>query len=904
MLKKQTRIIEYMIPALLCGLVFTVILAINGLWPFGKQTIDYYDMAQWADLFYYHNYDVLQGTESFIYDWYTSLGRVIPGLNEPSLFDILFYFVPRNMILECMSLLMLVKIMFAVFFMGIFIRSINEDMPYVYRMILSAGYGLCGFVLVNYTVPQWIDMAAIVPLVLMFAQKALKTGRFIGLAATVFLLMIDDYYFTIQTLIFVFLIGGLYIAYRHFSKNEEKTGEIPHVTALAAGVLFGLAASSFSWIPDIAFAFSSARFGNGSEGGLIETYMEILEKVQPSYLSRWFSLLGLAAPAAIVAMCMIRKVREKKIAPVIFSAGCIVLVTAQLFCESIHLILHFGSYVDYPVRNGFMIYCVMAGLAAGLYKGTCPEHRSVRNINPVGVVAGLLSVAVIITVFRRWYTGQSYITDHTVLIVTMGIMLACSVAHFILMSVGNGKYRTGCIYLWIAEALIFGTIMIGKPVYDSGYGNDPEQEGEFIRITDQLVSQFGDDFPVGEMAATNRVNNPDTSLNANYGSVMRRETLSGWSNLATPDQISGATSLGYSSQFTRTLDSGGTVFSDTLLHITDIISHEEQDDVLYKKIATVSVETDHMTGLRQDYSLYRNRFEFPFAISVIGIPERDETEEGVAGVINGYSAAMGYNGKLASEVRSAPEVSEQNGHKISEYTIDIKGSKTLYFTGKCVDTDYYNTRISVNGDKVRIPSINENDNELFPAHFNNNTVELGSFRDETVSVKIDMDQNDPNEEYDFYLFELDIEGLSALCKTTPGSQTTRGGSSIDVVTENLSEKYSGVLIPVSYDSGWSAEVNGTKEEVRNVNGLFMYVPVKAGVNKIHMSYFPRYMSCGICVSIASVGFLIIITLVKRKKTENCGKYDAFLICVYEIAAMAAVLFVYFIPIAYALYKSI
>lgn len=193
---------------------------------------------------------------------------------------------------------------------------------------------------------------------------------------------------------------------------------------------------------------------------------------------------------------------------------------------------------------------------------------------------------------------------------------------------------------------------------------------------------------------------------------MRRETLSGWSNLAKPDQIGGATSLGYSSQFTRTLDSGGTVFSDALLHITDIISHEEQDDVLYKKIATVSVETDHMTGLRQDYSLYKNRFEIPFAIPVVGIPEKDETEEGVAGVVNGYSAAMGYNGKLASEVRTAPEVSEQNGHKISEYTIDIKGNKTLYFTGKCVDTDYHNTRISVNGDTIRIPSIHENDNEL------------------------------------------------------------------------------------------------------------------------------------------------------------------------------------------------
>ena len=117
---------KYIFPSLTVGVIYLIILALNGIWPFGKTTIDYYDMAQWSDLFYYHNYDMLHGAKSFVFDWYINIGRVIPGLNEPSLFDLFFYIVPRDHFLECMSLLMLIKIMVSALTMNIFIRCIFE----------------------------------------------------------------------------------------------------------------------------------------------------------------------------------------------------------------------------------------------------------------------------------------------------------------------------------------------------------------------------------------------------------------------------------------------------------------------------------------------------------------------------------------------------------------------------------------------------------------------------------------------------------------------------------------------------------------------------------------------------------------------------------------------------------
>jgi len=901
--RSGSRVAKYLMPSIVIGLLYMVILAINGLWPFGVTTIDYYDMAQWSDPFYYHNYDQLLGQKSFIFDWYTNLGRVIPGLNEPSLFDLLFYLVPRDSILECMSFLMLVKIMAAAFFMGLFLKYVNKDLPYYIWLLLSSGYGLCGFVLINYTIPQWIDMAAVVPLILMFSQKALKEGKFIGLSVTVFLIMILDYYFTIQTLMLIFLAGGLYnliLIWEKKKGNEDKL----FFSRLVAGIAIGLGLSAFSWLPDITFGLSSARFGSGvDEGGIVSTYLNLLKSVQPAYLSRWFCLLGMALPAALVAKGLFYRIRNKEYHHVLFCLVCIMMVVSQLFVESIHLILHFGSYVDYPMRNGFMIYCMMAGFAAGLYDNKTTEDNTVNRRGIEFAAVSLILAVSAAYVFRRIYVTYAGMSDHTVFLLTMGIMALFALLHLILGIRKTAGLKMFGVFLWAVEILIFGIIMIGKPLYYSGYANDPEQEGEYIRITDQLVRNFGDDLATGEAAATLRIKNPDTSLNANYGVVMRRETLCGWTNLASDDQINGAVSLGYSRQFTRILDSGGNIFSDTILHITDVISHRKLDDKLYEKVAATNAVIDHVTGETSDYYLYKNRYKMPFAIPIGNSRDLQCDSVDTVDIVNSYSAAMGSDDMIATVIKDKPVISSNGNHEISEYNIKVDGHKTLYFAGNCIDTDYYNTKISVNGHTAEIPSIKENSNELFPAHFNNHTVELGSFDNETVSVVIDMDISDPEQVYDNYIYEIDRDLLEELCNKTDINETVvRGRHSLDIDVEDR-DGIEGVLIPVSYDAGWNAKVDGRSTTVQNINGLFMYVPLGGG-SKIHMSYFPPLMKTGIVIAVASLICFAFLIKVSREKELKYSAIDTILSGIYAPAFLALFVIIYVIPVLFAIGQMI
>ena len=894
----KNKITEYMLPSLTAGGLFLMILAVNGLWPFGRDTLDYYDMAQQAVPFYYHNHDELWGLKSFVFDWYTNLGRVIPGLSEPSLFDLLFYFVPRRYILESMSILMLIKIMAAAFTMNLFIRYIREDLPASFKIILAAGYGMCGYVLANYTIPQWLDMAVIVPLVLMFSEKALKTGRIRGLAVTVFLISLEDYYFAIQMLTFIFLIGGAFCLIRQIAgRKTDSTGDI-YVFRFALGIMTGIGLSAFSWAGDIAFNLTSARFENNTgDQGLAGLYLDLLRNTETGYISRWFSLMGLAFPAALALVGAIRHLKEKEYAKVSFWALCILMATAQLFLESIHLILHFGSYVNYPVRNGFMIYCIVAGIAAHAYDAKWHTAASEAGERMVGIAVGMALSVILVVLARRVYTGSAKISDHTVLLITMLFMVAASLVHTGLILAKKARYRGYCLCIWILELLFFGMIMIGKPLYQTEYGSDPEQEGEFIRISNSLVDKLGAGLSTEDDRIC-RIKNPDTSLNTNYGMIMRRGTLCGWTSFASPDEIKGAVSLGYGSQYTRILDSGGDIFSDTLLHIRQVISCEEADEKLYRKVASATVPIDHMTGESATYGLYENVFEFPFAIPVKDAGCFAESYENAADHINAYCRAFGGQ-DIASLIEVEPERITRDGHEISKYRIHAGEGVTLYFRGECTDTEYKNTTIAVNGKLLDIPTIKEKENHLFPAHFNNNTIALGTFSDEDIEVITDMDMSDPDAVYDHYLYQIDTKGLGKLCGSLKSDgKTLSGKRSLDIDPSGGAAGIEGYLIPVPYDSGWSAYVDGQKTQIQGINGLFMYVPAK-DAKHIHMSYYPEMMTPGLIA--AAICLLIILWTGWRdkKKKPAAGVADTLLSYAYMAAFVAAFAAIYVMPVVFA-----
>ncbi len=901
--------IKHVLPVLTTMLIGCVVLAIKQMFPFGNNTIDYYDMAQQIAAFYYHVFDMLHGEKAFFFDWYTALGvnmaMSTSGCSNLSLFNLFFLFIPRDMLLSSLSLFNLLKMMCMTFTMYLYLHKTYRA-PYFFEAVFSVGYGFCGFVLVLYITNQWMDIAILFPLIILFLQSLYREGKVTGYIVTLSLALINSYYISFMILIFIFLMTGLWIlAELLFEKKEDRKQY--SIVRLGCSTAAAIGISLFILIPQLLQTLASARFENENNGGIIGQYLSILKQVNGAYTTRWWSLLGLSFAAAVVLYGLFRYRKNKK--RVFLVCGSILMMILELFLENVNLMWHFGSYIQYPIRNGFMIYFVVVANAA-FFAGQLFWEKANYKRMTFRIIAGILFTVLLTATLVHIYQMNPGLPVRTVFHITSAIMAVMFIIYLFLLVWKGGKLRHYSICLITIELIFYAFILIGKPSFVTGYSEEPEQEGEYVRICNQLSEQLQltPDF-------LNRIKNPDESLNANYGLVLRRATLSNWTHLISPQRKQGAGAWGYSYQFTRLLDAGGTAFSDALLGITDTISCVEQDSVLYEYTDTAEVVIDHLTGEQKVYNLYSNKYTLPWGLVMSGLPEHDMEKADMVSLQNAFYQELSNHSEkqeIAAWIKNGDEfdrtyikqLDESDAESVhtEKMKVKITGEKLLYFSGCGGDREEMNTIIRVNGSAVIVPSIKETDNVLYPAHFNNNAVYLGAFSDEEVNIEIEMDLTDA-EPYKTQLSILDLNMLASLCDAYRETQTSVRASN-DSLSLTVNADYSGeyLLLPLAYDAGWSAKVNGKNSQIKEYAGLFTVILLEKGNNEIQMKYVPKGMKAGAIVSVLTILITVVILIRNRKRFENqytsqlLLRTEAMLKPVYMVVWSVTMALIYVIPI--------
>ena len=97
----------------------------------------------------------------------------------------------------------------------------------------------------------------------------------------------------------------------------------------------------------------------------------------------------------------------------------------------------------------------------------------------------------------------------------------------------------------------------------------------------------------------------DFIFSSNFPYLLGTSAFSNWTNMIGEKIFNLSYMLGYSSNYTRLLDCGGTAFSDALLNYKYTISKNELPHILYDKIDQTA-----------DFKLYKNKISIPFGISV------------------------------------------------------------------------------------------------------------------------------------------------------------------------------------------------------------------------------------------------------------------------------------------------
>lgn len=892
LMKTNRKMFKYALSPVITLVLFGIVLAAKGIYPFGDMTIDYYDMAQQFAPFYYHLYDALHGTKSLFFDWYTALGinmASVSNCSNLSPFNIFFLFIKREHLLQDLSIFTAIKLMSMSASMYFYTTKTKPTAPESFRVIAAVSYSFCGFVLLNYTINPWLDVAALFPVLMYFYDKVIKCGRIAGYAVILAITFVISYYQGAMVLVFLFLYTGMLIVRDRIFKEDHSNR--CHVFELGIGTLSGIALSSFILIPQILQMTGSARFKNGNEtDGLFASYAEILSHIKGDYSTRWWTLLGVSFATALIITGIIRCRKDRRM--LFTSVFLLLLVLTELFIESTNLLMHFGSYVHYPIRNGYIICFVFGYLlceyAARLYGDDADwDRRSyiALSVLPVTVIGFWL--------FAKWISGNKGMPYRSVLHATAFIMAGTLVYYLLILNLPFNKHRLFpkgiyCLSWGIiaCELLCYGYMLFGQPDFVLGYAEAPEQSNDYIHICDELRSDLD-----LKPERIRRIKNPDESLNANYGFVLMQPALSSWTAMLAPREQQGASKWGYSYQYTRLLDAGGTVFSDALIGVQKVISRIPMDESLY----------DPITKTKAGYTLYEPKYVLPFGIMIHDDPDRYWDGSDAVSLHNSATAAIDGGGDIASWLIKGSEETQLNVH--------VSGRTALYMFGAGGDKDDRRLTIEIikeGGDSniVFIPDIGSPENTGYPAYFNNNAVYLGSFEDEDVSIYI---KNDPEKgkRFPIDVMGLDLDRLDAICSESEelsADDIKVGKASYECTVDNSEGKSDALLLPVAYNNGWKVKVNGAEVSAREQGGLFMIIPLKNGINSVSIKFTPPGMTAGIVVSLATAAFIILCFIVnKKRKVALPPVLTISLDAMYVPVFLFAVLIVYLIPALYLIY---
>lgn len=71
---------------------------------------------------------------------------------------------------------------------------------------------------------------------------------------------------------------------------------------------------------------------------------------------------------------------------------------------------------------------------------------------------------------------------------------------------------------------------------------------------------------------------------------------------------------------------------------------------------------------------------------------------------------------------------------------------------------------------------------------------------------------------------------------------------------------------IPYDKGWEVYIDGEKGSVKDFHGAFVQIPLSKGEHMIILRYHVPGFSAGMIISVCSVAFLVLITVLLRKKS--------------------------------------
>ena len=844
------RVKLYAIPGLITCAVIVFIYVFKGIWPFGANRIDYFDNMQQVAPLYAHLWDWMHGKASLWFDWYTGFGTnvsmSISAFSMLSPFNLLLYLFPRTLILESISILTLVKMIFMAVAMYAYINKKYNSLSYNMKVVFSLMYTFCGYtVLYGSCFTPWMDIVALFPLLMLAYENMMQTGKKLFYIIMVAIIFIINYYLGAMSLVYIFLISGAYVL---LMSKKEKIKE--HAWNLGIGTVAGLGLSCFVLVPVMMQLSGSQRGGSGQ--GIVSQYIgwiksAIISDGQMAAFQRWMMLYGMAFAAAVIIMGL-KKFKEEK-NTIRYMISLLLISLLPIVVEGINLMWHFGSYNGYTLRNGYIVAFTLITVAAYFAQRMFEEVTADKKQLVKQLVIFVVAAAVYAVIYN-------IIPSNDIILAAFILFIAIFIAAFIfynkkLKKDGIGFDFNTIIAIVAIEVFIGAYSLIGPPKF---YEYEPYQYGDYV----QAANEVKDSLDIEE-SVTERIVNPDISLNANYPLILRRSAMSSFTAALQSDTQSYSKKFGYSKYFLWLLDSGGTVFTNSLFHVTQAVNVNELDSQMYTAVRS-----------NGDYTLYDANYKLPFAMSVNKNITRQDFSGNWEDLHNIFYKELTND---TQDIVNGMSYTKKESSVIREYNVRADGKQAVYIN--IVDVNNRNTdanaswlissmHIYVNGEAVLVPTLGDVKNTAYFTDYNNNLVYLGTFENENFTIRVEYDDPWYLKVSEVSFAGLDMDKMQSLVdKHADDYCETSYTSDSFTVKLNGSGVNNMALIPVVYSDNWNVKVNGKKVKAKSVCGLFTGVDIHAGENVIEMTFEPKGKKAGMLISLATLIMMIASALILK-----------------------------------------
>ena len=828
--------------------VLFLFLAVRGIWPLGGHYLEYMDNGQmvYPTLKYYASALMTGALDgSFFYDVNGGAGiRVSPSLPHQLLVPSTWIVVAMgdSFLLKDMVWVMLADAACICLTASWFLRRVFPSLPVCWTVLLTAGYALGGFFQTKYGFMQFLDHAAMFPLFALGLYQLVNGGRGWLYAVGLFLLATSMYS------AFMAVVTGWLFAWAFtlpLKGTAERRVRLARVFWYTAAVTL---ATCYYWLPMMEMSRDSMR----SLFMTPPTFFELSWPFDPpKFLERLYACLPGMACAALAAVYLVYGRQEAPPANRGRRLFLLLLAASVLpaFIEPLHRAAHLWSYVDFPVRFGFIPNLVVASFCAWILSGG-------RLPQPAG---------------RRWGWGWGW---------SLGLPVAAFAVSLIVLHVTDMDLVARLLPLlffscaWLCWRHVEGkrlvwsiaaVMLLGLPVGAAAFWKQGEEEKAAVLALNAEWLARGMDGYAGLL----RVKDRDRLLVDNADCLGPVPSIGNFRHTTSISHFRFLKNLGYRDEFTRTYGQGGTLFSDLLL------GHGFM-------LASRPVEGMESVLSREGMYLYRlpgARWGLVVPQSALGL--RLDAEAGVFSNLNALHAALcpSAEGPLYApvEVRT-----ERNGNF---YRMSVPEYPGAVYGFPQTDTE----ELRVNGRAVPVMAEAQKAPggtcrtyngalELKRAGVTGKTVVEGRMRRLVEAPLLAAAARMPEQDVPVLGKGQDQYGLEA---------QGRGGH----VEVSLSAgKGEALMVPVVHDRGWKATRNGVDVPVEKV-GELMAVRLQEGRNRVVFDYYPPLLKESLFVSAGTALLFLLYAWWARRHPESqlrrvvlaCG-YRLFLCCAAVVLA--------------------